>query len=85
MGAAVCVHHDTRACWAGDTMFLYGGHTVEIDPSDKSETEIVHDDVWALDLLAHQVGVSQWCGASRALVAAQPCFCKQRCLGKRAA
>ena len=36
-------------------MFLYGGHTVAVDPSDKSETETVHDDMWALDLLTHQV------------------------------
>lgn len=49
------------ACWAGDIMFLYGGHTVAVDPSDKSETETVHDDMWALDLLTHQVGGFQAC------------------------
>ncbi|KAK9845440.1 hypothetical protein WJX81_006475 [Elliptochloris bilobata] len=39
---------------AGDTLFLYGGHSVEVDPADKSETETVHDDMWALDLLTYQ-------------------------------
>ena len=35
-------------------MFMYGGHSVAVDPSDKSETETVHDDMWALDLLTYQ-------------------------------
>jgi hypothetical protein len=40
---------------AGDTMFLFGGHTLVVDPADKSESDVVHDDVWALDLNTHQV------------------------------
>ena len=40
---------------AGDTLLLFGGHTVEVDPTDKSEREIVHDDIWALDLATYQV------------------------------
>lgn len=40
---------------AGDTLFLFGGHTLLVDPSDKSETDVVHDDVWALDLDSYQV------------------------------
>ena len=40
----------------GERMFLYGGHTVIVDCRDKSEREVVHDDLWALDLSTFQVG-----------------------------
>ena len=58
-------------------MFLYGGHTVAVDPSDKSETETVHDDMWALDLLTYQVGVLQRCKAHYAEMPLDQ-MCKRR-------
>ncbi len=55
-------------------MFLFGGHTLVVDPADKSESDVVHDDVWALDLNTHQVlaDVSQHVTAVRADPAAEP-------------
>ena len=38
-----------------DRLLLYGGHTVVTDPQDRSEREVVHDDLWALDLGTFQV------------------------------
>jgi len=34
----------------GDKLFLYSGHTVVVDKADKTETDLVHDDLWSLDL-----------------------------------
>ncbi|KAK9802848.1 hypothetical protein WJX73_007641 [Symbiochloris irregularis] len=45
-GSQVVVHQDT--------LFVFWGHSVMVDPSDKSELERVHGDVWALDLQSCQ-------------------------------
>ena len=34
----------------GEKLFLYSGHTVVVDKADKTETDLVHDDLWSLDL-----------------------------------
>ena len=38
----------------GSKLFLYGGHTVLVDKSDRSERDVVHDDLWCLDLESFQ-------------------------------
>ena len=50
----------------GDRLLLYGGHTVVVDPQDRSEREVVHDDLWALDLSTFQVRrrISVLCAAA---------------------
>lgn len=65
-GGAWLMLRGTCAVHAGDTLLLFGGHTVEIDSTDKSEREIVHDDIWALNLATYQVhlalGLKSFCG-----------------------
>lgn len=39
----------------GDSLLVYGGHSVAVDRKDKSETETCYDDTWAMDLATHQV------------------------------
>ena len=34
----------------GDKLYLYSGHTVVVDKEDRTESDVVHDDLWALDL-----------------------------------
>ena len=38
----------------GARLFLYGGHTVVADTRDGSERDVVHDDLWRLDLGSFQ-------------------------------
>ena len=49
-GSQVAVHQDT--------LYVFWGHSVLIDPSDKSELEKVHGDVWALDFNTSQAGAA---------------------------
>ena len=39
----------------GDKLYLYSGHTVVVDKADQTETEVVHDDLWSLDLTTFTV------------------------------
>jgi hypothetical protein len=54
-GAAPGARGGCQLAVHGDALFLYGGHTVVVDKSDRSERDIVHDDLWRLDLGSFQV------------------------------
>lgn len=58
-----------------DSIYLYGGHHTAIDPTDKSETETIFEDLWRLDAKTYQVRCQTCSFASLAILGHQSCRC----------